>query len=65
MLRQPSGDSISAGLPIADEIEPFAEHVWPVNSAEQTAVCCLCPDDCVPWGNALRIVEGLASEKAL
>ncbi len=61
----PSGNSISADLPIAPEIEPVAEHAWPVESAEETAVCCLCPDDCVPRRNALRIVEGLASEKAL
>jgi hypothetical protein len=58
MLRQPSGNSISIGLPITAEIEPVPERAWPVESSEETAVCCLCLDDCVPRGNALRIVEG-------
>ena len=50
MLRQPCGNSISADLPVVADIEPILGHLR-VESAEETAVGCLCLDDFVPRGN--------------
>ena len=51
MLRQPSGNSISAGLQVAADIEPVAEPQGPVEFAEEIAVYCFSLGDCVPRGN--------------
>ena len=51
MLRRPSGNSISAGLPVVADIEPVAEPHGLVESAEEIAVYCFSLGDCVPRGN--------------
>ena len=62
MLRQPSGNSISADIPVVADIEPVLGQLR-VESAEETAVGCLSLGDCVPRGNGRGIVEGVALAK--
>ena len=61
----PSGNSISAGLPVVADIGPIPDHSPPVEPAKEIGGYSPSLDDCVPRGEALGIVEALASRKTL
>ena len=51
MLMQPRASNTSVALRVSADSESVPALHGPVESAEETAMCCFCLDDSVPRGN--------------